>query len=297
MRIGVTLPLSDGDTPDGHSPTFDETSAFARHAEAAGLDSVWVFDHLLFRYSGRPDEGIREAWTTLSALAPIVPRVELGSLVMCSSFRHPGVMAKMAATLDDTSGGRLILGLGAGWHDPEYKAFGYPIDHRVGRFAEDLEIIARLLRGERVTFSGRWRTTVDAALVPPPERPVPILVAADGDRMMRLTATWADAWNTAWYGAVDTALRERLAALDGACIAAGRDPVTIRRSVGIRLHDAGSRHAGSGGVTTDAGGLAVLFDDLATLGVDDAIVWSTSKSADAIERIADARRRHLARSR
>ena len=295
MRIGVTLPLSDGDTLDGHPPTFDETSAFARHAEAVGLDSIWVFDHLLFRYPGQPDEGVREAWTTLAALAPLVPRVELGSLVMCSSFRHPGVMAKMAATLDDASGGRVLLGLGSGWHDPEYEAFGLPVDHRVGRFAEDLEIATRLLRGERVTFSGRWRNTADAALVPPPRRRVPVLVAADGERMLRLTATWADAWNTAWYGAVDATLQGRLTALDAACAAVARDPATIRRTVGIRFHEPGSRHAGSSGVTTDAAGLAALFDDLAAHGVDDAIVWSTSKSADAIERIADARRRHLGR--
>ncbi len=151
MRIGVTLPLAGGDAPDGHTPTFEETLTFARQAEAAGLDSIWVFDHLLFRYAGQPDEGIREAWTTLAALAPVVPRAELGALVMCSSFRNPGLMAKMAATLDDLAGGRLILGLGSGWHDPEYEAFGFPTDHRVGRFAEDLEITARLLAGETVT--------------------------------------------------------------------------------------------------------------------------------------------------
>ena len=150
MRIGVTLPLAQGDTADGHVPSYDEARIFALRAEAVGLDSIWVFDHLLFRFASKPEEGVREAWTTLAALAPVVPRIELGSLVMCSSFRNPGLMAKMAATLDDLSGGRVILGLGSGWHDPEYEAFGYPADHKVGRFAEDLEIAARLLRGERV---------------------------------------------------------------------------------------------------------------------------------------------------
>jgi alkanesulfonate monooxygenase SsuD/methylene tetrahydromethanopterin reductase-like flavin-dependent oxidoreductase (luciferase family) len=293
MRIGVTLPLSDGDTPDGHSPTFQETSAFARHAEAAGLDSIWVFDHLLFRYPGRPDEGIREAWTTLAALAPVVPRVELGSLVMCSSFRNPALMAKMAATLDDLSGGRVILGLGSGWHDPEYEAFGYPLDHRVGRFAEDLEIAARLLRGETVTVAGRWRTMTGAALVPLPSRTVPILVAAEGPRMLALTAAWADAWNAAWFGAVDGRLRSLLAGLDAACAEVGRDPATLRRTVGIRLHDPGEGHGDRTGLTVDADGLAGLFDDLAAVGIDDAIVWSLSKSAGALDRIAEARRLHL----
>jgi alkanesulfonate monooxygenase SsuD/methylene tetrahydromethanopterin reductase-like flavin-dependent oxidoreductase (luciferase family) len=293
MRIGVTLPLAGGDTSDGHAPTFEETLAFAREAEAAGLDSIWVFDHLLFRYAGQPDEGIREAWTTLAALAPVVPRLELGALVMCSSFRSPGLMAKMAATLDDLAGGRLILGLGSGWHDAEYEAFGFPVDHRVGRFAEDLEIVARLLRGETVRFEGRWRIVRDAVLVPPPERRVPILIAAERPRMLRLTATWADAWNAAWFGAADARMRALLAGLDAACLQVGRDPATMRRTVGIRIHDPGRPVGGAAGLPGDADRLAALFDDLAAIGVDDAIIWSTSKSSAAIDRIADARRWHL----
>jgi alkanesulfonate monooxygenase SsuD/methylene tetrahydromethanopterin reductase-like flavin-dependent oxidoreductase (luciferase family) len=293
MRIGVTVPLTEGDVRDKDVPTFGETLAFAQHAEAAGLDSIWVFDHLLFRYAGQPDEGIREAWTTLAALAPVVPRVELGALVMCSSFRSPGLMAKMAATLDDLAGGRLILGLGSGWHDSEYEAFGFPIDHRVGRFAEDLEIVARLLRGETVSYDGRWRTVRDAVLVPPPERRVPILVAAEGPRMLRLTATWADAWNAAWFGAADTRMRALLAALDAACLEAGRDPATMRRTVGIRIHDPGAPLGDRAASPGDPDRLAALFDELAILGVDDAVIWSLSKTNAAIDRIAEARRRHL----
>jgi alkanesulfonate monooxygenase SsuD/methylene tetrahydromethanopterin reductase-like flavin-dependent oxidoreductase (luciferase family) len=206
-------------------------------------------------------------------------------------------MAKMAATLDDLAGGRIILGLGSGWYEPEYDAFGFPFDHRVGRFAEDLEITARLLRGERVTFDGRWRTTRDAVLMPPPERRVPLLVAAKGPRMMKLTATWADAWNTAWFGAVDERLRDRLADLDRACDEVGRERATMRRTIGIRFQDRSDGDGdGDGDATTlvgDADALARLFDDLAGIGVDDAIVWSMSKSLDALDLIADARRRHL----
>ena len=296
MRIGVTLPLADGDAADGHVPTFEETVAYARHAEAVGLDSIWVFDHLLFRVPGESEEGVREAWTTFAALAPIVPRVELGSLVMCSSFRNPALMAKMAATLDDLSGGRVILGLGSGWHDPEYEAFGYPTDHKVGRFAEDLEITARLLRGERVTFEGQWRSLADAALLPPPSRHVPILVASKGERMLRLTARWADAWNTAWFGRIDDRLRTRLAGLEAACDAVGRDPATIRRTVGIRLHEPGSGSSDTAGLDAGAAGLADFLDELAGLGIDDALVWSIAKTPPTLDRIAEARTVHLARS-
>src|SRR5690242_13137494 len=239
MRVGVTVPLAYGDTADGRAPTFAETVEFAQAAEAAGLDSIWVFDHLLFRFPPEPDEGLHEAWTTLTALAPVVPRVELGALVMCSSFRPAGLMAKQAATLDDLSGGRLILGLGSGWHEPEYRAFGLPFEPRVGAFAEDLEVIARLLRGETVSLEGRFRTYDDAVLLPPPARRPPILVASKGPRMLRLTATWADAWNTAWFGRVDDRLRTRLHDLDENCAAAGREPATLRRTVGIRLHPPG----------------------------------------------------------
>ncbi len=295
MRIGVTLPLAEGDTAAGHAPDFAETVAFATRAEAGGLDSIWVFDHLLFRFPDAPQEGVHEAWTTLSAVASLIPRVELGSLVMCSSFRNPGLMAKMAATLDGLSGGRVILGLGSGWHDPEYAAFGYPDDHKVGRFAEDLEVTARLLKGERFSLTGTWRTFRDVELLPPPARQVPILVAAKGQRMLRLTARWADAWNTAWFGRVEDRLTTRLADLERACEAEGRHPASIRRTIGVRLHDPGEGADDASGLDADARGLADLFDELAALGIDDAIVWSISKSAAAVDRISEARRLHLGR--
>src|SRR6185369_6259201 len=271
MRVGVTVPMSYGETADGRAATFAETREYATIAEQAGLDSIWVFDHLLFRFPPEPDEGPHEAWTTLSALAPVVPRVELGALVMCSSFRPAGLMAKQAATLDDLSGGRLVLGLGSGWHEPEYDAFGLPFDHRVGRFAEDLEVIARLLRGETVDLAGEWRTYREAVLLPAPPRRTPILVASKGERMLRLTATWADAWNTAWFGRLDDALRARLQDLDEACAAAGRDPASIRRTVGIRLHPPGEGADDPKGTDAGAAGLADFLDELSAAGFADAI--------------------------
>src|SRR5213076_2392757 len=126
-----------------------------------------------------PIEGVHEAWTVVSAISAVTQRVEIGTLVLCSSFRNPSLVAKMTATADAVSGGRLILGLGAGWHDPEYDAFGYPTDHRVDRFEEALRIIGPLLRGERVTLAGRYHQVGEAVLLPPPDRQIPILVAAN----------------------------------------------------------------------------------------------------------------------
>lgn len=295
MKVGVTVPMGLGEVVDRQYTTFEQTAAFARTAEGLDLDSVWVFDHLLFRFPAEPDEGPTEAWTILSALAPVVPRVELGTLVMCSSFRNAGLQAKMAQTLDEISGERLILGVGCGWLEAEYDAFGFPFDHRVGRFEEDLEVIARLLRGETVDYDGRWSRYRQAVLLPAPRRQPPILIASKGDRMLRLTAKWADAWNTAWFGAVDDMLRERMADLDAACDEIGRDRRSIRRTVGVRLHEPGQRGDDARSTDADAAGLADLFDELEAFGFADAVVWASAKTDAALERIAEARRTHLAR--
>jgi alkanesulfonate monooxygenase SsuD/methylene tetrahydromethanopterin reductase-like flavin-dependent oxidoreductase (luciferase family) len=297
MRIGVTVPLAYGDVADGRAPTFAETVAFAQLAERVGLDSIWVYDHLIFKFPPEPDEGLHEAWTILSALSAVVPRVELGALVMCTSFRNAGLMAKMAATLDTISGDRLILGMGAGWHEPEYTSFGYPFDHLVGRFEEDIQVIDRLLRGESVDFEGKWSRYAGAQLLPPPARKTPVLIASKGERMLRLTARWADAWNTAWYGRIDDTLRERTAGIDAALAEAGRDRTSLRKTVGIRLHEPGQLGDDTKGTDANAQGLADLFDELEAFGYQDALVWSVGKTTAAVERLAQAREIHRGRAR
>lgn len=152
MKIGLTLPLAE--YPRGQ-PGYEEIRALALQAEAAGFDSVWVFDHLLFRGPDGRAEGIWESWTTLSALADATSRVQLGTFVLCTGFRNPGVLAKMAVALDSISNGRLILGLGAGWHKPEFDAFGISFDWRVSRFEEALHVISSLLRTSMLDFEGR----------------------------------------------------------------------------------------------------------------------------------------------
>ncbi len=227
-----------GSDGPGRVPTFDEVVEHARHVEDAGLDSIWVCDHLLSHPTDdAPAEGIVEAWTLLAALAARTERVELGQLVTCVSFRNPAILAKMATTVDEISGGRVTLGLGAGWDDREYRAFGVPIDHRVDRFEEALQVIVPLLRGERVTIDGTYHHANDLVLLPRPTRRVPTLIAADGPRMLRLTARHADAWNTAWYGAPSDALRAKLAEMDAALEAEGRDPAGLRRTVGMSVVD------------------------------------------------------------
>jgi alkanesulfonate monooxygenase SsuD/methylene tetrahydromethanopterin reductase-like flavin-dependent oxidoreductase (luciferase family) len=233
MKMGVLLPQS---PTDGAGSTWPEIADLARRAEDAGADSLWVSDHFFYRAPGASvggEDGGHEAWTLLSALAATTNRVELGPLVLATSFRPAAILAKMAGTLAEVAGGRFVLGLGCGWHEPEYEAFGYPFDHRVGRFEEVLRIVVPLLRGERVSAGGRWQEVRDAALVPRPAHRIPILIAAKGERMLRLTAQYADAWQTAWYGLPDDRYRARHAGLLAACHAVGRDPATLELTAGM----------------------------------------------------------------
>jgi alkanesulfonate monooxygenase SsuD/methylene tetrahydromethanopterin reductase-like flavin-dependent oxidoreductase (luciferase family) len=239
-------------------PGWPDVYALARHAESAGLDSVWICGHLLSEPPGHPPEGVLEAWTILSALAASTRRVTVGTLVTCGSFRHPALLAKMAATVDGISGGRLVLGLGAGQPGVEYGAYGFPHDHRPARFEETLEIVGGLLRGDVVTTSGRFHQLRDACLLPPPHRRIPLLVAGDGPRTRRLAAHHAQAWITAWYGAPDDRLRTRLAAMARALADAGRDPGSLRVTVGMSVTD--PDHPGG---DEDDGAFAGSPDDLA----------------------------------
>ena len=226
MKIGMILPLAEDES--GRAPSWSELRAAARQSEALGFDSVWVYDHLLHRFEGHPTVGFHEAWTMLTALAASTERVELGTTVLCAGFRNPALLAKMAETLDEVSGGRLILGLGAGWHEPEFDAFGFPFDHRVSRLEEALQIIGPLLKDRRVNFTGEYHRAEDCVISPrgPRDEGVPILIAAFAPRMLRLTARHADMWTTDWLGPIDKT-REDIAKVRAACEAEGRDPDSL----------------------------------------------------------------------
>ena len=239
MKIGALLPLNDLDGPGGSR--WSTIREIAVTAEEAGLDSLWAYDHLLLRTPGEPEGGPHDPLAILAAVAAVTRRVELGTIVLGTAFRSPAITAKMAVAIDEVADGRLILGLGTGWHEPEYTAFGYPFDHRAGRFEEFLAVALPLLRGERVTFEGQWHRAQDAVALPPPTRPtripgrMPILIAAKGARMLRLAARYGDAWNAAWFGEPAERFHERRADLVAACVAEGRDPATIEVTVGLTI--------------------------------------------------------------
>jgi alkanesulfonate monooxygenase SsuD/methylene tetrahydromethanopterin reductase-like flavin-dependent oxidoreductase (luciferase family) len=170
----------------------------AMAAEAERFDSIWVGDHMLYRGDGRTERGPWEAWTLLAALAGVTERVEIGPLVACAAFHPPGVLAKMAATVDEVSAGRLVMGLGAGWNRAEFDAFGIAYDARVARFEDALAILVPLLSGERVTHAGRFWRADDAVLLPRPRRRPRLMLGSNGDRMLAAALPHVDAWNT-WF--------------------------------------------------------------------------------------------------
>ncbi len=240
MKIGVEPPVAAGDADGQDAPRWPAIRSFAERAEALGFDSIWVPDHLLPHLDALGGPGaIHEAWTLVAALAASTSRIEIGTLVIALPWRNPALLAKMAVEADEVSGGRLILGIGTGYHEPEFAAFGYPPadDRPVARFEEALQILVPLLRGETVTFTGRFHAAHEAVLLPPPSRRIPLLIAARGPRLLRVTARWADAWNTAWFHTPDERFESRMAAFDEALAAEGRPTNEVVRTVGIRVGD------------------------------------------------------------
>jgi probable F420-dependent oxidoreductase len=226
LQVGIQLPEVERDV------RWPEIVAMARAAEEVGFDSVWLGDHLLYRDDGRPERGPWDAWSMLAALAASTDRVRLGPLVACLSFHPPGILARTAAAVDEISGGRLVLGVGAGWNPAEFRAFGLPFDRRVDRFEEAFGVVRRLLAGERVTTAGRFWRIEDAVLLPAPARRPPLMIGSTGERMLAIAIPHVDAWNT-WYREIDNTVEgfeAASAAVTGAARRAGRDPAEIARS-------------------------------------------------------------------
>lgn len=237
LKVGVQLPEVE------RVVRWPELVAMARTAEAVGLDSAWVGDHLLYRYDDGEARGPWEAWTTLAGLAAVTSRIELGPLVASTSFHAPAMLAKLASTVDEISGGRLILGLGAGWNETEYAAFGFPFDHRVSRFEEAFTIVRTLLRDGAIDYHGRYYEASACELLPR-SRPggPPLLVGSMGERMLEITLPYVDAWNAwfDWFGNTPAGLRPILERLDAACRAIGRDPATLLRTAALMVRMPGA---------------------------------------------------------
>jgi alkanesulfonate monooxygenase SsuD/methylene tetrahydromethanopterin reductase-like flavin-dependent oxidoreductase (luciferase family) len=230
LKVGVQLPEVEREV------RWPELRRMIEMAEGIGLDSIWVGDHLLYRDDGRPPRGPWEAWSTLAAIAATTTRVELGPLVASTSFHNPAMLAKKAATVDEISQGRLILGLGAGWNRAEYEAFGFPFDHRVSRFEEAFTIVRELLATGESSFSGAYYDLDRAQLLPRGPRPeIPLMVGSIGERMLGITLPHVHAWNAwfTWFGNTVAGYEPMRDQIDAACRAANRDPGTLERTVAL----------------------------------------------------------------
>jgi probable F420-dependent oxidoreductase len=230
-RIGLQLP--EVERPVG----WPELFMMARTAERVGFDSLWLGDHLLYDLPGGLVRGPWEVWTSLAALAAATERVELGPLVASTSFHAPAMLAKQAATVDAISGGRLVLGLGAGWNEREYRAFGFPYDHRVSRFEEAFTVIRRLLRGERVDHDGPYYRVEDAVVDPGPVRPggPPLMLGSVGPRMLRIGLPHVSAWNVWWsdYGNTPEGFARLRDRVEEVAALAGRAPGEVEATAAV----------------------------------------------------------------
>ncbi|MGH2641816.1 MAG: LLM class flavin-dependent oxidoreductase [Actinomycetota bacterium] len=270
MRFGLSLPHYGFSLPSGEI-SFADAAGWARRAEELGFDSVWVSDHFFYsfaRYGADPAPiGSLEPLTTLAGIAAVTHRVRLGTLVLCSAFRHPALLARIAASIDLLSDGRLDLGLGAGWMREEFDAFGYrfgAVGERFDVLEESLDVVGRLFGGDPVTFDGPTVTLRDAVLAPARERPPALWVGGKGGpRLLRLAARLADGWNTVWRVAPES-YADKVSDVRAACEAVGRDPATFGLSVGLHSligEDEAAAHAAFERGRAAAPGDAMATDD------------------------------------
>ena len=294
LKVGIQLPEVEREV------RWSEILDMTRAIEDLGFDSVWVGEHLLYRWPDRPARGPWEAWTLLAAIAATTTRIELGPLVACTNFHNPAMLAKQAAAIDEISGGRFVLGLGAGWNETEFRAFGYPYDHRIDRFEEAFTIIRTLLREGAIDFDGRWYQARDCELLPRGPRPEgpPLMIGSNGPRMLRATMAHADSWNS-WYN--DTGNRPEgiasvRALVDAACRDVGRDPTEVERTVAVLVRLPGgegrlqgdSRQRAIPPVDGDPAALADALRAFARQGIDHVQLVLDPITRDSIEAVAGA---------
>jgi alkanesulfonate monooxygenase SsuD/methylene tetrahydromethanopterin reductase-like flavin-dependent oxidoreductase (luciferase family) len=289
LKVGVQLPEVERDV------AWPEYVAMARAAEEVGFDSIWLGDHLLYRGDGRPERGPWEAWTLLAGLAAITERVQIGPLVACTAFHPPAVLAKMATTVDEVSRGRLVLGLGAGWNEPDFNAFGLPFDHLASRFEESFEIIRRLIAGERVTYQGRFSSVDDAVLLPRPSRRPPLMIGSTGPRVLRVALPHVDVWNS-WYdlfGNAPEGFERESQLVSRIAEEVGRDASEIQRSacVSVALSDRRQQRHDRDDVPPIEGDAETVLRrvrEFGDAGADEVILIVTPCTEEAIRQLGEA---------
>ncbi len=288
MSLGLMMPIGEA-SHFGPTPRFSDMLEMAQAAREAGFEALWFADHFLFEDAEDGSiRGVWEAFTMMAAVAAAVPDVQIGSLVACTGFRNPGLIAKTTETIDEISGGRFILGLGAGWHKPEYDAFGYPFDHRVSRFEEAMQIIQPLLREGSATLEGTYFQARNAKNQPrgPRAQGAPIMVGSSGDRMLGIIARYADAWNTVWHN--DAAkVAELIPKVDAACEAAGRDPKSLIRTAGGNITVGDSLNRRPNAVSGSTEELAQHLDSFRQLGLSHFVVGLDACTPATITAFAD----------
>ena len=279
MGIGILLPIAERGAFGPTSPRVADLLSITLAAESAGIDTVWLPDHFFFRPPVAPEGeeyGMWEAWTTAAALAQGTSAIQIGLLVTCLGWRNPGIVARMTETIEDISNGRFILGVGAGWHEPEYDGYGLPFDHRAGRFDDSITILDQLLRTGRADHAGKFFSARNAINQPRGPRSEkggpPILVGTDGDRMLRLTAKYADAWNTVWHTDPEEA-RMAMTNLDMACADVGRDPDSIVRTAGGHISLPGHGFARSDAISGSPADIAAQLARFRDLGFRHFVGW------------------------
>jgi alkanesulfonate monooxygenase SsuD/methylene tetrahydromethanopterin reductase-like flavin-dependent oxidoreductase (luciferase family) len=288
LRIGVQLPEAERDV------RWPEYLAMARAAEEVGFDSIWLGDHLLYR-EDRIESGPWDAFTLLAALAAATETVVLGPLVACLGFHPPGLIARMAAAIDEISGGRFVLGVGSGWNETEFRAFGLPFDHLASRFLESFEIIRQLLDGEHVTSSGAYWQVDDAVLLPPPARRVPLMLGTSGPRQLAATLPYADSWNS-WfdsYGNTAEGFAAVNATITDAARSVGRDPAEVDRSACVLVAFEGAEPERPPTVKApplrgEPEVIAQALRDLADVGADEAILVLDPITEESIRTCGEA---------
>jgi alkanesulfonate monooxygenase SsuD/methylene tetrahydromethanopterin reductase-like flavin-dependent oxidoreductase (luciferase family) len=230
-------------------------------------------------------------WTQLGALAAVTTRARLGPLVAATAFHAPGVLARMAASVDEISGGRLVLGIGAGWNEVEFRAFDFPLDRRVSRFGESFDVVRRLLAGERVSFGGSFVRTDDALVLPRPARRVPMMIGANGNRILSIALPHADAWNT-WYtpyGNTADGFAAESSRVTAICERVGRDPRTLERSACVLVAvDGGAGERPHDVAPVGETELAAHLHTLADAGADEAILVVDPITEQSVRRLAAA---------